>query len=193
MTPIGMVQQGVTKVLAADTSLHFMEYVAQYAEVYKPPTTSNTVQLIYVAGGAPRAVVALGSAPYLLHGSRSLCRADRLKTSDKLIDVNGLPVALLSLQSGTCTGPTAGIATKLELPGPTFKGHLLLMDYVIAGDGAVEMSNMTVHDDRPVVGSRQWLEDNPPAAVANQPVRLSNGFFYPAGFFKVDVPEGASD
>jgi hypothetical protein len=193
--PMGEIVQGTTKVLAADTSLVFMSYVAQYASTAALRQMENSVRVGYYANGQVRSAFVLASAPFLLHGTKTLCRADRLKMTDKLIDADGLPVTITSIQTGTFNGTVAGVATKLEVPGPSYRGHLIVVDYVVVGDDAVEVSAATEHDDRPVVGSAEWKRENdvPAAELVRAPVTLPNGAFHPAEYYHVNVPEHASD
>lgn len=112
--------------------------------------------------------IAVTSDHIFLLSDRTLKRADRLSTNDRLLSPSGEPVEILSVHVGDYVSGFHHIATSHEEP-TSLDGHLLntngvvSADYAVqlfARDGSFNMGFSEGHDALPIVGSPEYHEEH---------------------------------
>lgn len=160
---------------------------------------------------------------FLLAGDQqALRRADRLTPEDMLVSPEGEPVPVRGVHIGDyLAGFHHVAATSKDPPSESMEGHLLNTNGVVSADYAVQITarredvagfSSRAHEDLPVVGSREYVEqygrkaleqpEMPASFDASQArIRVSpvntldmptrDNVFIPADAVTLKIPEGA--
>ncbi|ARO88245.1 hypothetical protein EBAPG3_010890 [Nitrosospira lacus] len=192
-----------TEVKAAGKDLKFISKKVETLVGTNRGETKNTIYLKYRKrdGTMVERVVTMDH-PFLL-ADKKLVGAGALQLKDRLIDEQGNPITIETIRWGSYIGQFWEFATSVEKPNANLDGHLVITEGVVTGDYAVSVyenyptdaieAESKGDEDRPVVGSSDWLERN--VSEHNEldaAIEMEHGIFIPAAAFEVAIPVHAS-
>ncbi|MGW2678957.1 hypothetical protein [Streptomyces sp. NPDC001436] len=190
--------------------------------VYSGGTTGASRQKFTVLVRYENTAIAVTSDHlFLLADNRTLKRADRLTTDDRLLSPTGERVEIKGVHIGDYLAGFHHVAAKSKkLPvGESLDGHLLNTNGVVSADYVVQLAahstavagfDAAAHQDAPIVGSSAYVQRYGPASLqapelpaefdTTSPIRINNtnvvdpdptNTFIPAEATRVHVPDDA--
>jgi hypothetical protein len=132
--PIESIKVG-DQVLAAGTDLKWATYQVQFSAGTGPRTLNPLVVYLHCSG-----IQAIVTPDHLfLLSNKTLQRADRLTSADKLMSPDGLSIPIDSVVLGEFIGEIHAIATSVQKPEGNFDGHLIVTNGLVSGDYTAQL------------------------------------------------------